>query len=86
MKDRKDRRIQIRASQRTIDQLAELRRALSAREGYDVSDGQAVAHAINADLHHIMGGGRQATLFSESIQDKAGKGKVARQKSSPRVT
>ena len=63
MKELKDQRISFRASEKTAAQLAELQRVLAARLGVSVSQGQAVAIALDALLQSLANNPVQGRLI-----------------------
>lgn len=62
-KQLKDLRISFRATEKTVKQLAELQRILGARLGAPVSQGQAVAMAIDSVLQSLAKNSAQGRLI-----------------------
>ena len=63
-KAHRDQRISIRATQKTMGQLTELQRILGERLGSPVSQGQAVAMAIDALVASLYANPGQRSLFN----------------------
>lgn len=77
--------INIKLGEKTLGQLAELRRILTARLGIEVGQTGAIEMAISDTLKRLIGDSSQLDLFgAEKVEDTAKKrGKKAKQAVAP---